>query len=437
MDVLVPILITALFGALAASHKERRAWLWAILCGLIPIALFVLALNRCFRCESAERNSHAVHWFIGLSAVGLFAGILFFEAAYNFDIDDPEREQYRISSEAPRKLSARYQAEKVMMLRLINDQRRLAGVPPVQLSTNEAAQLHAESLRDDCFVSHWGRNGMKPYMRYSLSGGYQFNAENVAGLYNCGQFDPYEDIESTLGEYVWGFMESEGHRETMLDPLYRKVSIGIAVDRGVWVVQQFEGDYVEFDELPSLNAGNLSMTGRTHQGAHLDEDVAVLVEYDPPLKDLTLEQLEQTQCYGSGLPVAILIKNPFDNSDLEDPYVREIVDEMLDSLEEENPLLYQECRNPYKIPSGQNTPGSSKPERLLEEEADDEIVEREVRVPFFLADDWLITDSGEFSLKTDIGDAVERYGEGVYTITIVAKIDGALEPISQYALLMD
>ena len=49
----------------------------------------------------------------------------------------------------------------------------------------------------------------------------------------------------------------------------------------------------------------------------------------------------------------------------------------------------------------------------------------------------LITDSGEFSLKTDIGDAVERYGEGVYTITIVAKIDGALEPISQYALLMD
>ena len=278
---------------------------------------------------------------------------------------------------------------------------------------------------------------MKPYMRYSLSGGYQSNAENAAGLYNCGQFDPYENVETALGEYVWGFMESEGHRETMLDPRYRKVSIGIAVERGVWVVQQFEGDYVEFDELPSLNAGMLSMTVRTRQGAHLDEDVAVLVEFDPPLKNLTIEQLELTQCYGPGLPVAILIKNPFDDYYLEDPDVREIVDEMLDSLEDENPLLYQECRDPYKIPSGRYAPGGSKPERFSDEEAGDEIIEREVRVPFLIADEWLITNSGEFDLNTDIGDVVGRYGAGVYTVTIVAKIDGGLEPISQYAMFVD
>ena len=67
------------------------------------------------------------------------------------------------------------------MLQLINEERVRAGVAPVVLGDNIAAQLHAESALENCFSSHWGINGLKPYMRYSLAGGYQSNAENGYG----------------------------------------------------------------------------------------------------------------------------------------------------------------------------------------------------------------------------------------------------------------
>ena len=431
MDFIIPILIAALFGALAASHKDRRVWLWAVLCSLLPISLFVLAFNRCFRCETSERNRGGVHLLIGLSAPAIFVGLL----VYNFDFEDSEREKFRITSETPRNPNARYHSEKMTMLRLINNQRQLAGVPPVKLSNNEAAQLHAEAMRDHCFVSHWDLDGMKPYMRYSMSGGYQTNAENVAGYYNCGPFDPYDDVEATLSEHVLGFMESEGHRETMLDPYYRKVSIGIATDKGIWVVQHFEGDYVEFDELPQLDAGILSVYGRTREGAQVDEDAAILVDYDPPLRALSVEQLDQTRCYGPGLPIAVLIMNPFSKSDLEDTEVASIVHAELQNLQDANPLLYSGCKDPYKIPVGQNSSSGSR--ERIKEDVSDEVAEREVRVPFFLVDEWSATDTGEFSLNADIREVVEQHGAGVYTITLIGEVSGDLMSISKYSIFVD
>lgn len=71
------------------------------------------------------------------------------------------------------------------MLALINAERRIAGLAPVVLGDNDAAQLHAEASLENCFASHWGLDGLKPYMRYSLAGGYQSNGENVSGLDYC------------------------------------------------------------------------------------------------------------------------------------------------------------------------------------------------------------------------------------------------------------
>ena len=425
LSIVAPIMVAALFGALAASHKDRRAWLWAILCGFLPIALFFLAFNRCYRCEASDRNNLAAHWLIGLSAPALFIGFL----VWQFDVEDPQRDEYRIGQEAARNPNDRYHAEKVAMLELINEQRRLAAVPPLQMGYNEAAQLHAEAMRDECFVSHWGTDGLKPYMRYSLAGGYQYNAENVGGFYDCSPFDPYENVEESLTEYVLGFMGSEGHRQTMLDPLHRKVSIGIAVDRGVWVVQHFEGDYVEFDELPSLDAGILSMSGRVGEGAQMDEDVGVLIEYDPPVMELAIEQLEQTQCYNPGLPVAIVLKSPFGEYDLDDPEVRDAINAGLDSLED-SPIPHEECRDPYKMNLGGSDTGTSGTGGRFGLDEPNEISERDVYVSYLLAEEWSITDSGEFSMRADIEDVVERHGSGVYTISIVATVAGELSPIS-------
>ena len=432
LSIVAPILVAGLFGALAASHKDRRAWLWAILCGFLPISLFFLAFNKCYRCEAYGRNNVAAHWLIGLSAPALFIGFL----VWQFDVEDPQRDQYRIGQEAAPNADDRYRVEKVAMLELINEQRRLASVSPLRLGDNEAAQNHAEAMRDDCFVSHWGTDGLKPYMRYSLAGGYQYNAENVGGYYDCGPFDPYEDVEESLTEYVLGFMDSEGHRETMLDPLHRKVSIGIAVDRGVWVVQHFEGDYVEFDELPSLDGGILSMAGRVGEGAQMDEDVGVLIEYDPPVMELALEQLEQTQCYNPGLPVAIVLKSPFDEYDLDDPEVRDAINYGLDSLED-SPIPHEECRDPYKMDLENSDTGSVGTGGRFGLDEPNEISERDVYVSYLLAEEWSIADSGGFSLRANIGNVVEQHGSGVYTISIVATVAGELSPISVYSVFVN
>ena len=79
----------------------------------------------------------------------------------------------------------RHLAEKHYMLELINQERDRLALPLLELGTNNAVQLHAESALEHCFSSHWGVDGLKPYMRYSLAGGYQSNGENASGLDYC------------------------------------------------------------------------------------------------------------------------------------------------------------------------------------------------------------------------------------------------------------
>ena len=57
--------------------------------------------------------------------------------------------------------SERYMEEKLYMLELINTQRDRAGLNPVTLGTNTAAQIHAEAALENCFSSHWGIDGIK------------------------------------------------------------------------------------------------------------------------------------------------------------------------------------------------------------------------------------------------------------------------------------
>ena len=83
----------------------------------------------------------------------------------------------------------RNQAEKRHMLELINQARVRNGVPPVVMGTNNSAQVQADQLLEDCVLSHWGTDGLKPYQRYSLAGGYQTNGENALTFNECGLAD--------------------------------------------------------------------------------------------------------------------------------------------------------------------------------------------------------------------------------------------------------
>ena len=121
------------------------------------------------------------------------------------------------------------------MLELVNAERAKAGLNPVVLGNNIAAQLHAESALENCFSAHWGIDGLKPYMRYSLAGAYQSNGENGSGSDYCitasDGFRAIGSIEQEIREAMDGWMNSSGHRRNILDPQHKKVNIGIAWDR--------------------------------------------------------------------------------------------------------------------------------------------------------------------------------------------------------------
>ena len=77
------------------------------------------------------------------------------------------------------------------------------------MGNNVAAQVTRRDLPGrNCTGGHWGVDGLKPYMRYSLAGGYHSNGENGSGLDYCIKAsDGYRGLDSIesrdSGDYGW------------------------------------------------------------------------------------------------------------------------------------------------------------------------------------------------------------------------------------------
>ena len=155
---------------------------------------------------------------------------------------------------------------KEFMLDLINRDRMDNGLTPVERGHNLAAQAHAEELFQRGFLGHWGLDGLKPYMRYTLASGAGAEAENVAGSNMPrihGASYAKTPVRDSLLEAEEGLMASPGHRRNILNPWHQRVNLGIACDDvGCTVVQQFEHTYVQFDRVPSVSKGRLAFAGR-------------------------------------------------------------------------------------------------------------------------------------------------------------------------------
>ena len=56
-----------------------------------------------------------------------------------------------------------------------------------------------------------------------------------------------------------------------------------------------------------------------------------------------------------------------------------------------------------------------------------------VTVPFVTASEWRV-DDGEFAVVADIGNVLDKYGDGVYTIVVWAVGDAGYFPVSNYSI---
>ena len=323
----------------------------------------------------------------------------------------------------------RHLKEKQMMLELINSERIKAGLGPVELGNNAAAQLHAESELENCFSSHWGVDGLKPYMRYSLAGGYQSNRENGSGSNYCIRAgDGYSGIgplERRIERVMEGLMASPGHRSNILGRFHKKVNIGLAWDRfNFYAAQHFEGDYSEFSELPRIESGTLHFEGIAKNGVRFSENqrLSVQIYYDPPPHELTRGQVARTYCSDSGLLV-VALRPPLPP--------RWHYPEGLVVITTKEP-----CPDPYKVPRDAAVASSpSEAHRFWQEayNASSSLKERTVQAPWITASKWT-ADGNSFSVSANINEVLEEHGDGVYTIMVWGTIGGERAIISRYSV---
>ena len=323
------------------------------------------------------------------------------------------------------------------MLHLINDERERAGVDPVVLGDNIAAQLHAESSLANCFLSHWGVDGLKPYMRYSLAGGQQSNGENTSGFNYCIpasglvetvlgtiRYMAIGSIEQEVRDAMEGWMDSPGHRRNILDPWHKKVNIGLAWDTyNTSAIQHFEGDYVEYDHLPTIENGILTMSGTTRNGAGFSDerDLGVQIYYDQPPHTLTRGQVSRTYCSDSGLQIAAL-RRPLPPNRF--------------YPEHEFTKTYKKCPDPYDVLADASAPRSHDEAHAFWEaayQASQLRPELPIIVPWITALEWTAT-ADAFAVRADISDLLARHGDGVYSIKVWGVIAGERVIISDYSI---
>ena len=311
------------------------------------------------------------------------------------------------------------------MLVLINEARISEDLLPVVRGDNSAAQLHAEASLAGCFSSHWGLDGLKPQMRYSAAGGYQGNSENVTGKDYCiTASDSYKAVTSNLYDAIKHSMNSlihsPDHYKTIMTPHYRMVNIGIAFDEyNLQIVQQFEGDYITFDQLPTLADGQLILSGHTRNGVTLHPtNTGVTLFYDPLPSPLTLGQITRVYSVTSSLRVASIRKpGSYKNSD--DHLVR----------------TYSTYQDPHSLPA--DAPAPSSPDEAHEfwkQAKTTGKIEKEITVPWITADERTANDT-EFYLSADVSSVLAEHGAGVYQVAMWGMLDGKSVIIAEYSII--
>jgi hypothetical protein len=239
------------------------------------------------------------------------------------------------------------------------------------------------------YGGHWGPDGFKPYMRYTFAGGLDKEGENSAysGWTNPAD-DPshYESInvrdEIAALEHIMMYddaMANWGHRDTIINKYYTTVNLGIVYDgKRLALVEQFNGRFADFYSAPAISGGNLTLLGKlTYANIQINN---ISIAYDTPPQTLTNAQLTTDPTYTDGYSLG-------------------------DRLVTVIP----------PAPAGQQY--SNLPPTAI------------------IADKWEINSTGQFSVQANISSALSK-GPGVYTIVIVALINGESVNLTNYSIII-
>ena len=308
-----------------------------------------------------------------------------------------------------------------------NYHRMMQDMPYLAMGNNPAAQMHADNCLKNGLISQWDLEGLKPYMRHSIQRGYH---PNVTFACQGGNPNPagITDVAAEIESGVDRLFNVMGHREALLDPFHRKANIGIARNRHTFMlILEFQGDYVDFDDLPSISGGVIRFSGSFKNRVRLrgDDDLGVQIWYDPLPRVVTMGQLLRVNAYDQGVIVAAL---------------RRPLAPGRNWLEESGTAEVSRCAGPEEIPPDAPVPSDQAELNALMEEA---YYRNEVRWIEEVTFDWVTcsrwsVDTERFVVEADIGQVLSKKGPGVYTLTLMApmdRVDGPAE-IARYSILI-
>jgi uncharacterized protein YkwD len=227
---------------------------------------------------------------------------------------DPEPRRVVMSSLAP-DYAEKVPAAKAELLRVINEERSAHGVPPLayDLLGAKVGDEFCEDAARNRTSGHWDLAGRPPYLRWALAGGIDHHAQNFAAESRRG-FEFTERPVELLNKMHEAFMAEkppdDGHRRTVLNPIWTHVGIGFAIVGGeMRMTEEYSRRVLEWAELPPgpVKAGTGALVAlKLPRGWKVG---AVEVAYEGLPKPMSRAEIAARMSYG--LPPASRTLRPY------------------------------------------------------------------------------------------------------------------------------
>ena len=200
------------------------------------------------------------------------------------------------------------------LLKLINEERAAENVPPVVLDdlATRIATRHAEDMARHKYASHWDREGLKPYHRYSFGGGVHATQENISAADNTWSTKIDDLLQDTSYLHIRLYQEkppNDGHRQTILAPQQTHVGLGIALDElRLRVVELFVAKHLDVNSVARKVKATDSFTFSARLTVPETYLRVIEVFYEPLPQEPDMQWLRQPRPYS--LPKDSIVLRP-------------------------------------------------------------------------------------------------------------------------------
>lgn len=198
------------------------------------------------------------------------------------------------------------------LLEMVNEERAVEKVPLLAIDelATQVANKHAIDMATGEYASHWGRDGLKPYHRYSFADGTHASQENISAADNTWSTKAQDLKQDSAYLHLRLYQEkppNDWHRRAILAPQHTHVGFGVALDQlRLRVVELFVANYVEVAPIKRSAKPGDQVSFAAKMLRRVDVLNYIEVFYEPLPKPPELSWLRQPRPYTFPREVRVL-----------------------------------------------------------------------------------------------------------------------------------